>query len=148
MTVHEVHDPRLPLAHADPDLVSQALRNLLDNALRYAPAGAAVTVTAAHYGETVRVAVANTGGEIAAEDLPRIFERFYRGEKSRSRETGGAGIGLAFVQDIARAHGGEAGASSENGVTAVWFTLSLRLEAARGVFPIVQRPQRGVRGAG
>src|SRR5262249_34099772 len=72
MNVHGVHHPHLPLVQADTDLVSQALRNLLDNALRYAPAGAAVTVSTAPHRETVRVAVANTGGEIAAEDLPRI----------------------------------------------------------------------------
>jgi len=148
MSVHEVHDPHLPLIQADTDLVSQALRNLLDNALRYAPAGAAVTVSAAPHREAVRVAVANTGGEIPAEDLPRIFERFFRGEKSRSRETGGAGIGLALVQEIARAHDGEAGASSANGVTTIWFTLSFRPRTAPGVSPTLRGPQQIVGRAG
>jgi two-component system sensor histidine kinase BaeS len=108
---------------ADPDLAAQALRNLLDNALRHAFAGTEITVRAARVDGTVRLAVENAGEPIAAEDLPHIFERFYRGEKSRSRGTGGAGIGLALVQEIARAHGGEVGADSGGGRTTVWFTL-------------------------
>jgi signal transduction histidine kinase len=77
----------------------------------------------------VRLAVSNTGEGIAPEDVPRIFERFYRGEKSRSRETGGAGIGLSIVQEIARAHGGETGARSADGLTSVWFRLPLGADA-------------------
>jgi two-component system, OmpR family, sensor histidine kinase BaeS len=111
------------VVQADPDLVGQALRNLLDNALRYAASGTGVTVRAARLSGAVRLAVENLGEEIAAEDLPHIFERFYRGEKSRSRDTGGAGIGLALVQEIARAHGGDVGAESAAGRTTVWFTL-------------------------
>ena len=107
-----------------------------------------MTVSAAPHREAVRVAVANTGGEIPAQDLPRIFERFFRGEKSRSRETGGAGIGLALVQEIARAHDGEAGASSANDATTVWFTLSLRPRGAPGVSPNLRGPQQIVGGAG
>jgi len=68
--------------------------------------------------------VENTGEEIAAEDLPHIFERFYRGEKSRSRATGGAGIGLSLVQEIARAHGGDTGATSADDLTVVWLTVA------------------------
>jgi signal transduction histidine kinase len=71
----------------------------------------------------VRVAVTNTGPAIPAADLPNIFERFYRGDKSRSRDSGGAGIGLAIVKEVARAHGGEVGASSEGGETTVWLTV-------------------------
>jgi two-component system, OmpR family, sensor histidine kinase BaeS len=108
---------------ADADLVGQALRNLLDNALRYASPGTGVTVRTAPLNGAVRLAVENVGEEIAAEDLPHIFERFYRGEKSRSRDTGGAGIGLALVQEIARAHGGGVGAESAGGRTTVWFTI-------------------------
>ncbi len=125
MTVREVHDPHIPPIEADADLVGQALRNLLDNASRYAPQGAAVTVATALPDGAVRVEVQNTGEGIAPEDLPHIFERFYRGEKSRSRETGGAGIGLALVQEIARAHGGNVGVASADGVTTVWFSLPL-----------------------
>ncbi len=125
MTVREVHDPQIPQIEADADLIGQAFRNLLDNALRYAPEGAAVTVATALLDGAVRVEVQNTGEGIAPEDLPHIFERFYRGEKSRSRETGGAGIGLALVQEIARAHGGNVGAASADSVTTVWFGLPL-----------------------
>ncbi len=147
MAVHEIYDRALPLIQADRDLLSQALRNLLDNARRYAPPGAEVTVLIAPHGTAIRVAVSNTGEDIPAEDMPRIFERFYRGEKSRSRETGGAGIGLALVQEIARAHGGEAGAESANGVTTVWFSLPLRPEEAATTSPAAPRPQRAAEAA-
>jgi two-component system sensor histidine kinase BaeS len=133
MAVREVRDPRLPPVDADTDLVSQALRNLLDNALRYAPEGATITVETALQGGAVRVTVRDTGEGIAPEDLVHIFERFYRGEKSRSRETGGAGIGLALVQEIARAHGGDVGAASSPGATTVWFSLPVRIGDTRTV---------------
>jgi signal transduction histidine kinase len=109
---------------ADPDLLSQALHNLIDNALRYTGESGTVTVRAAPAGSAVRIAVTNSGEGIAAEDLPFIFERFYRGEKSRSRDSGGAGIGLAIVKEVARVHGGDAGASSAQGETTVWLTLA------------------------
>jgi signal transduction histidine kinase len=109
---------------ADADLLSQALHNLIDNALRYTPAGGGVTVQASQVDGTVRIAVTNTGEGIAAGDLPFIFERFYRGEKSRSRDSGGAGIGLAIVKEVARVHGGEVGATSAHGETTVWLTLA------------------------
>ncbi len=125
MPLREVHDARLPRIQADADLVGQALRNLLDNALQHGRDGTDVTITTAHQGETVRIAVQNRGEGIASVALPRIFERFYREEKSRSRETGGAGIGLALVQEIARAHGGDVGAASAGGVTTVWFDLPI-----------------------
>jgi signal transduction histidine kinase len=69
------------------------------------------------------VAFTNTGGEIAAEDLPFIFERFYRGEKSRSRELGGAGLGLAIVKELVEAHGGRVGAECTPSETRIWFIL-------------------------
>ncbi len=124
--VHDTHQPAGQHAYADADLLGQALRTLVDNVLQYAPDGATVTVRTERTGGAVRIAVENTGEEIAAEDLPHIFERFYRGEKSRSRATGGAGIGLSLVQEIARAHGGETGATSVDGLTVVWFTVAAR----------------------
>ena len=69
------------------------------------------------------LAVANTGAQIEQGDLPLIFERFYRADKSRSRESGGAGIGLAIVKSLIEAHGGHVGASSEAGQTRIWITL-------------------------
>ncbi len=129
MTVRVVHDPEGSRVRADADLVIQALRNLLDNALRYAPEGTEVVITTSRRDGDVRIAVQNAGEGISAEDLPHIFERLYRGEKSRSRDTGGAGIGLALVQEIARAHGGGAAAASADGLTTVWFTLARRPDA-------------------
>ena len=126
LAVRDESDPACPQVEADADLVAQAIRNLLDNALRYATPGTDVTVRTELSDGTVRVAVENTGEEIAAEDLPHIFERFYRGEKSRSRDTGGAGIGLSLVAEIARVHGGKVGASSGHGMTTVWFSLPVR----------------------
>jgi signal transduction histidine kinase len=70
-----------------------------------------------------KVVIANTGGEIAEKDLPFIFERFYRGEKSRSREHGGAGIGLAIVKELIEAHAGKVGAEISDKMTRVWFSL-------------------------
>ncbi len=109
--------------NADADLVSQALGNLLDNALKYTPRAGEVSIEAAREGSVARLAVSNSGDGIPAADLPFIFERFYRGEKSRSRESGGAGIGLAIVQEVARAHGGQTGATSGGGRTTVWIAL-------------------------
>ncbi len=108
---------------ADTDLLVQALGNLLDNAAKYTPAGGEVTVDVARTGGEVRIAVTNTGEGIAAADLPFIFERFYRAEKSRSRESGGAGIGLAIVKEVAGVHRGRVGASSGGGTTTVWLTV-------------------------
>jgi len=107
----------------DGDLLAQAAANLVDNALKYTPAGGTVTVRVSRADGQVKLAVTNTGEGISADDLPYIFERFYRGEKSRSREWGGAGIGLAIVKEVARAHGGVTGAASQGGVTTIWFTV-------------------------
>jgi signal transduction histidine kinase len=109
---------------ANPDLLAQALYNLVDNALKYTPAGGTVMVHAARTNGMVRIAVTNSGEGIASDDLPYIFERFYRGEKSRSRTSGGAGIGLSIVKEVARVHGGEVGAESAGGETTVWLTVS------------------------
>jgi len=114
---------------ADADLLIQALSNLLDNALKYTPSGGTVTVRAVQTGQSARLAVTNTGGEIAPEDLPYIFERFYRGEKSRARSSGGAGIGLAIVKEVARVHGGDVGATSEGGETTVWLSFPVAPQA-------------------
>ena len=142
MTVRVVHDPDVSPVQADANLVTQAVRNLVDNALRYAPENADVAITTSLRDGAARVAVQNAGEGISAEDLPHIFERFYRGEKSRSRETGGAGIGLALVQEIARAHGGGAGATSTDGLTTVWFTLSLRPAAPEAPAAALATAQR------
>src|SRR5262249_52168326 len=106
-----------------PDQLLQVLRNLLQNACQYTSSGGRVTVRTSSVPGAIKVLVANTGEGILAADLPFIFERFYRGEKSRSREQGGAGIGLAIVKELIAAHGGQVGAASAATETQVWFTL-------------------------
>ena len=108
----------------DVQKVGRVLNNLLDNALRHTPAGGAVRVITSTTPECVQVEVSDSGEGIREEDLPRVFERFYRGEKSRSRATGGSGLGLAISAGIVEAHGGQIGAESTAGEgTRVWFTL-------------------------
>jgi two-component system sensor histidine kinase BaeS len=113
---------RLP-ARADPDGLAQVLGNLLQNAVRYTPAGGHVSVAARAQPDDALVSIANTGPGIPPEDLPHVFERFYRVEKSRDAGRGGAGIGLAIVRQIVEAAGGEVGAESEVGLTRFWFRL-------------------------
>lgn len=108
---------------ADPDKLGQVVHNLLQNVWQYTPRGGRVRVSVEPSPGWVRVSFVNTGDGIAEEDLPFIFERFYRAEKSRSREYGGAGIGLAIVKELVEAHGGEVGAESSSAETRVWFTL-------------------------
>ena len=110
-------------ARADPDRLAQVLANLLSNAVRYTSAGGSITVRAERRPDNLLVSVANTGEGIPPEDLDRVFERFYRVEKSRDRERGGAGIGLAIVRQLVEAAGGRVGVSSEGGWTTFWLTL-------------------------
>lgn len=109
--------------NADLDKLLQALRNLLENAWRYSPHGGQVKISASRKGEAVEISIANSGEGIAATDLPFIFERFFRADRSRSREQGGAGIGLSIVKQLIEAHGGEVGAESSSGLTRVWLRL-------------------------
>ncbi|WP_347488308.1 two-component system histidine kinase PnpS [Desulfoscipio sp. XC116] len=97
---------RLPSFFGDPDMLSQVLINLMDNAIKYTPPGGSVTISTSLYGDELRLDVADTGAGIPADSLPRIFERFYRVEKARSREMGGTGLGLAIVKHIIKGHGG------------------------------------------
>ena len=122
----------LPAVSADRDRLSQILINLVDNAVKYTPAGGTVTVTArAVPGGMVEAAVADTGIGIPPADLPRITERFYRVDKARSRELGGTGLGLAIVKHLVAAHGGELHIESvqEQGTT-VRFTLPVEPPSA------------------
>ena len=110
-------------ARANPDHLAQVLANLLSNAVRYTPRGGLVTITAERRPADLLVTVANTSETIPAADLDRVFERFYRVEKSRDRARGGAGIGLAIVKQLVEAGGGKVGAASAGGTTSVWFSL-------------------------
>jgi signal transduction histidine kinase len=112
-------------ARADPDGLAQVLGNLLQNASRYTPAGGRVTVQAERRPGDVLVSVVNTGAVIPPADLPHVFERFYRVEKSRDRARGGAGIGLAIVKQLVEGTGGRVGAESGDGLTRFWFSLPI-----------------------
>ncbi|MGQ9598929.1 MAG: sensor histidine kinase [Anaerolineae bacterium] len=107
--------PDLPVVQADPDRLAQVLRNLLVNALRHTPSGGLVTVTASPVGNAVEFAVTDTGEGIAPEDLPHVFDRFWRAERSRARDSrweGGSGLGLSVAQTLVHAMGGRIWAES------------------------------------
>jgi len=108
---------------ADRARIARVLRNLSDNAARYTPPGGEVDIRIASDAHQVRVEFINSAGELVAEDLPYLFERFYRGEKSRSRQHGGAGIGLAIVKELVQAHGGAVGAELADGRIQLWFEI-------------------------
>jgi two-component system sensor histidine kinase BaeS len=110
-------------ARANPDHLAQVLANLLQNASRYTPDGGTTTIAAEPDGREVLVSVTNTGDGIPAEDLPHVFDRFYRVEKSRDRARGGAGIGLAIVKQLVELGGGRVGIDSTSGLTRVWFRV-------------------------
>ena len=101
---------------ADTDALRQIFRNLFENAIRHTPPSGRVTVTATREETGLRLSVADTGTGIASEHLPRIFERFYRVDPSRSREQGGTGLGLAIVKHLVEGHGGRVSAESTLGV--------------------------------
>ncbi|HSF82047.1 MAG TPA: HAMP domain-containing sensor histidine kinase [Anaerolineales bacterium] len=107
----------------DAQRVGRVLNNLVSNALRHTPAGGNVDVQASRTPAGVQVDVTDTGEGIPAADLPNIFERFYRGEKSRSRSTGGSGLGLAIAKGIVKAHEGEIRVESQPGKTRFTFLL-------------------------
>jgi signal transduction histidine kinase len=106
----------------DYDRLTQVFINLISNAVKYTDRGG-VTVTVAETQEYCEVQVADTGIGMEADELTHVFERFYRSDKSRSRNTGGAGIGLSIVQTIVDAHGGRVGVESEPGKGSVFMVL-------------------------
>lgn len=105
--------PGLLLAEADGDRIAQVLINLIGNALQYTPTGGGVTVTAVRQPNVFRISVSDNGEGIAAEHLPHLFTRFYRVDKSRSRASGGSGIGLTIARHLVEAHGGRIWAESD-----------------------------------
>jgi signal transduction histidine kinase len=120
-------EPGVDPVYMDAQQIGRVLSNLLGNALRHTPSGGMVQLHTSRADEGVRVQIKDTGEGIDAEDLPHIFERFYRSEKSRNRSTGGAGLGLAIAKGIVEAHGGEIGVESGPGEgTCFFFTLPVR----------------------
>jgi len=118
--------PRVDPVTIDPQKIERVLVNLIGNAIRHTPEGGQVTIDAQRHAPRghVRVSVSDTGEGIPPDDLPRIFERFYRGEKSRSRSKGGAGLGLAIAKGIVEAHGGTIEVTSRVGSGST-FTFTL-----------------------
>ena len=113
-----------PCVLADEGWLRHLFINLLDNALRYTATGGSITIRLGQEGDRARIEVHDTGAGIAPEHLPHIFERFYRVDQARDRDSGGAGLGLAIVKEIAQAHGGSVCVESALGKGSI-FTLTL-----------------------
>lgn len=114
------------IINGDVDKLQQAIGNLVDNGIRHTLAGGKVLVTAVQENKFVHISVTDTGRGIPPEDLPNLFDRFWRGDKSRSRHSGGSGLGLSIVQQIVELHNGSITAVSPDGMGAT-FTITLPL---------------------
>jgi len=134
----EAHDPRPPVA-ADEQRITQVLFNLLSNALRHTPSGGTITTSAELRDGRVLVSVRDTGTGIPPEDLPHVFERFYRADRSRARATGGSGLGLTIAKQIVEAHGGQIWVQSWLGAGST-FAFSLPLSGPNTP-PTAPRPR-------
>ncbi len=131
-----LHADGVPSIHGSARDMALLVRNLIDNAVRYTPAGGSVDVTVTTRDDDVLVRVADTGVGIPRRDLPRVFERFYRVDRARSRETGGTGLGLAIVKHVAENHGGDVTVESE---LAAGSTFEVRIPQA-GAVPAAGAP--------
>jgi signal transduction histidine kinase len=110
------------LVFIDRDRIHQVLHNLIDNALRYIPAGGTIKIGASYTTPGwVTVSVADSGGGIAPEGLPYVFDHFYKADRSRHRGYGGAGIGLAMVKQLVELHGGKVWVESQKGKGSTFF---------------------------
>jgi two-component system sensor histidine kinase BaeS len=114
----------LPNVHVDPDRMAQVLGNLVQNAFRHTPEGGEIALSAVRRENGIELRVSDTGGGIAAADLPHIFDRFYRGDRARHSESGESGLGLAIVRSIIEAHGGSISVESSMGEGSI-FTVTL-----------------------
>jgi signal transduction histidine kinase len=116
-------DPQADQVVADPDRIEQAIENLVGNALRHTPAGGTITLRATHADGVATLSVSDTGGGIAAEHLPLVFERFYKVDAARAADSTGSGLGLSITKAIIERHGGTIGVTSQPGRTT--FTVGL-----------------------
>ena len=114
---------------ADGDKLQQAIRNLLENALHYTPNGGRVRVTAVQDKSHAKISIIDTGSGIQPEEIEQLFDRFWRGDRSRNRHSGGSGLGLSIVQQITELHGGSVNVVSPDGAGAV-FTIKLPLRTS------------------
>ncbi len=116
----------MPLVKADSERVAQVLRVLLSNALRHTPANGTITSAAVVLADQIEVSVRDTGEGIVSSELPFVFDRFWRGDRSRARETGGSGLGLAIAKQLIEAQGGSIGVESTIGQgSRFWFKLPI-----------------------
>lgn len=116
--------PAKLLISADRGRIGQVLTNLIDNAIKFNTAKGKITISGADTGNAIRISVEDSGAGIPLHDMPRIFERFYRVDKARSRDLGGTGLGLAIAKHIVELHGGSIGVESTEGHgSRFWFTL-------------------------
>jgi two-component system phosphate regulon sensor histidine kinase PhoR len=122
-------EPSAAEVRTDEEALRQMLENLLDNAIKYTPDGGRIRVRWYGRGDQICFEVEDNGIGIPVEDLPRIFERFYRVDKARSRELGGTGLGLAIVKNLAQVLRGSVKVSSDLGKGSL-FTISLPRSAA------------------
>lgn len=127
ISLHREIESELPSLWVDSDRIVQILFNLLNNALRYTPEGGTISIGIRRVLQDVQISILDTGSGIAKENLPFIFERFWRGDPSRDRKRGGSGLGLAIVKNLVKAHGGEVWANSEESV-GTCFTFSLPIK--------------------
>jgi two-component system phosphate regulon sensor histidine kinase PhoR len=117
---------QLPMVLANESTIEQVLTNLLDNASTYTPMGGMITVAVVQRdNQTVQINVSDTGIGIEAKHIPRLFERFYRVDKARSRDLGGTGLGLSIVKHIIQLHGGDVWVTSTPGQGST-FSFTLR----------------------
>lgn len=124
-------EPNIPEITADKERVAQVVINIISNAIKYTPDGGSIFVKARNAGNGVEISVADTGMGIPDEDIPHIFERFYRVEKSRTSETGGTGLGLAIAKEIVEAHGGTISVASKLGTgttITIWLPYQTKLK--------------------
>ena len=130
----------MPEVEVDPERMAQVLGNLLSNALRYTPAGGRIMLSTEAQDKTVRLRVEDTGAGIAPEDLPHVFERFYRADPSRQHD-GASGLGLAIAKSIVEAHGGSIAVESTLG-KGTTFSISLPISGAARVVSPARPSQR------
>ena len=142
-----VFPAQLPLVAADIGLIERVLKNLIENALRYTPPHGRIKITLLPHTDHVEVRVSDTGHGIAQQDLPRVFDRFYRGEKNREDYSGNAGLGLAIAKRVLELHNCSIAVTSTPGVeTTFTFTLPLAGNADRA--GVAETPQDVPRAAG
>jgi signal transduction histidine kinase len=125
LRLHAVVDDDVPPVSVDAERMAEALHNLIDNAIRHTPGGGEIRVETATRGSRTELIVSDDGEGIDPDDLPYVFERFYRADASRTAHDGGSGIGLTIVAAIVRAHGGTVQAHSRGRGTGARFTIRL-----------------------